>query len=175
MYYLLCVTGNCERKGMAMKYQISEQEDNYIDTGEMDTSFFLIGLLNEFMNRFQTVGDAFFKEISWKQCFVIICINLCEDPPTLRELSELMGSSHQNVKQMLLKLEKIGFVEFIPDEKDKRKQRIVLTEKAKKFSEEYDEASDRFMQKLFQTVNKKNLAITIDTIMKLDTQLKKMK
>ena len=35
------------------------------------------------------------KEISWKQFFAIICINLCKTPPTVKELAKIMGSSIQ--------------------------------------------------------------------------------
>src|SRR5690606_30690673 len=42
----------------------------------------------------------------------------------IKELAEIMGISHQNVKQILLKLEKKGFVRISVDEQDKRKQRI---------------------------------------------------
>lgn len=38
-----------------MKYKVSYNQE--IDFGGMDNSFFLIGLLSEFMNRFQVVGD----------------------------------------------------------------------------------------------------------------------
>ena len=62
---------------------------------------FLLGLLSAFDNRYQAAADAYFKEITWKQFFAIICINLCKEPPTLNELSDVMGSSHQNVKQSL--------------------------------------------------------------------------
>ena len=55
-----------------------------IDTGELsfdgiDSSFFLIGLLSAFDNRYQAKADSFFEEISWKQFFAIICINLCKE------------------------------------------------------------------------------------------------
>ena len=56
----------------------------------------------------------------------------------MNELSDVMGSSHQNVKQILLKLEKKGFVSAIPDEKDKRKQRIFVTDKCRTFLEQND-------------------------------------
>ena len=62
---------------------------------------FLLGLLSAFDNRYQAAADAYFKEITWKQFFAIICINLCKEPPTLNELSDVMGSYHQNVKQSL--------------------------------------------------------------------------
>ena len=51
--------------------------------------------------------------------FAIICINICKENPTINELSEVMGSSHQNVKQILLKLERKEFVTMIPDKKIK--------------------------------------------------------
>ncbi|MCH1981983.1 MarR family transcriptional regulator [Ruminococcus sp. OA3] len=158
-----------------MKYIYEDMQKNPVDFGEMDNSFFLIGLLNQFVNRFQVAGDRFFKDISWKQCFVLICIRFFENPPTLKELSELMGSSHQNIKQMLLKLERAGYIEFIPDESDKRKRRIVLTEKTHRFTEEHDAPSSAFMEQLFQNVERENLEITVKTIMKLDEQLKRMK
>ena len=49
-----------------------------------------------------------------------------------------MGSSHQNVKQILLKLEKKGFVSISVDEQDKRKQRIELTDYCQEFCEKND-------------------------------------
>lgn len=158
-----------------MKYNVAGDLDNELDFGEMNNRFFLIGLLNEFMNRFQTVGDTFFKEISWKQCFLLICIRFFKQPPTLKELSALMGSSHQNVKQMLLKLEKAGFVRLMPDESDKRKYRIILTEKTKEFNERNDEPSKKFVNQLFTDVDEQKLSITIETIMQLGSQLQKMK
>ena len=42
----------------------------------MDASLFLLGLLSAFENRYQAKADSFFEEISWKQFFAIICINL---------------------------------------------------------------------------------------------------
>lgn len=157
-----------------MKYKTDITSENSVDMGEMENSFFLIGLLNEFMNRFQSVGDTFFGEISWKQCFVLICIRLFEQPPTLKELSDMMGTSHQNVKQMLLKLSKLGYVEFVPDEKDKRKQRILATQKAEDFSEEHDAASTEYMGKLFEHVKPQDLQTTVNTLLQLDEQLKWM-
>jgi DNA-binding MarR family transcriptional regulator len=155
-----------------MEYKISKGEGKTIDMSGIDNRFFLIGLLNEFMNRFQTVSDHLFGEISWKQCFVLICIQLFDTPPSLRELSEVFGTSHQNVKQILIKLEKAGYVTFIPDPADKRKQRIALTEKAEQFSKEHNAESAEHMQQLFEAVPPADVQTTIDTILRLDAQLK---
>ena len=103
------------------------QQENVDFTG-IESSYFLLGLLSAFDNRFQAMADKTMKEISWKQFFAIICINLCNENPTIKELAEIMGSSHQNVKQILLKLEKKGFVKIAIDETDRRKQRVELTD-----------------------------------------------
>lgn len=147
-------------------------KDNRMDFKGMDSLYFLIGLLSEFVNRLQTRGDTFFEEISWKQCFLMICINLFEEPPTLKELSEAAGSSHQNVKQMLLKLEKAGFVEMTADPEDKRKQRVVCTEKMREFDEKYEKPSDAFIKKIYQNVDPGEVEITIRTILRMDENLK---
>ena len=71
-----------------------------VDFAGVESSYFLIGLLSAFENRFQAVADNAIKVISWKQFFAVICINMCKEKPTVKELAEIMGSSHQNVKQI---------------------------------------------------------------------------
>lgn len=143
-----------------------------VDFNGIDSSYFLLGLLSAFDNRFQATADKLIGEISWKQFFAIICINLCKEKPTIKELAEIMGSSHQNVKQILLKLEKKGFVNISIDGEDKRKQRVNLTEKCIKFCNDNDEKSDRVMRAMFKGIPEKQLLITINTIMQLEDNLK---
>ncbi|NLG04473.1 MAG: MarR family transcriptional regulator, partial [Clostridia bacterium] len=120
-------------------------------------------------------ADKFFEEISWKQCFLIICIRLFNHPPAIKDISELVGSSHQNVKQLLLKLEKNGFVKIVPDEEDLRKQRVILTDKAIEFSEKNDKPSQAAIDVLFAGIDQEALKTTVQTIMQLDENLKKIK
>lgn len=143
-----------------------------VDFTGIELSYFLIGLLSAFENRFQAVADSAMKEISWKQFFAIICINMCKTSPTVKELAEIMGSSHQNVKQILLKLEKKGFVGIEADERDKRKQRIVLTDYCREFCEKNDELSMNTMRKLFNGVSEEQLQVTIQTIIQIEDNLK---
>ncbi|MGN0484874.1 MAG: MarR family winged helix-turn-helix transcriptional regulator [Lachnospiraceae bacterium] len=137
----------------------------------MAPSLFLLGLLSAFENRYQAKADSFFEEISWKQFFAMICINLCKESPTLKELAELMGSSHQNVKQILNKLEDKGFVKTIPDEEDKRKQRIVLTEKTEAFCLAHEEGSQRIIRKIFEGIDEQNIKIVIRTLLQMEKNL----
>ncbi len=148
-----------------------------VQFGQMPPQAFLLGLLSAFDNRYQAAADKFFKEITWKQFFAIICINLCKEPPTLNDLSEVMGSSHQNVKQILLKLEGKGFVSIMTDEKDKRKQRFYVTDKCRKFLEANDnqsKTSSQIIAQIFEGVSEKDLAVTIETIMKMERNLEKI-
>ena len=112
------------------------------------------------------------EEISWKQFFAIICINLCKEKPTINELAEIIGSSHQNVKQILLKLEKKGFVNIVTDEKDKRKQRIELTKYCQEFCEKNQETSSHIMKKMFTGIPEEQLQVTIQTIIQIEDNLK---
>ena len=159
---------------MEKKMNIKEViKSDKIDFTGIELSYFLIGLLSAFENRFQAVADNAMKEISWKQFFTIICIDLCKDNPTVKELAEIMGSSHQNVKQLLLKLEKKGFVNIAIDEKDKRKQRIELTAYCREFCMKNDEMSANIMKTMFEGISDEQLKITIQTIIQLEENLKR--
>lgn len=150
------------------------RENENVDFTGVPSSYYLLGIISAFENRFQAMADSMMKEISWKQFFAIICINMCKEPPTLKELSDILGSSHQNVKQILLKLEKKGFIEFKVDEADKRKQRIIITDKCKKFCEKNDEMSIAVMNKMFDGISEKDLKVTINTITEIEKNLKTM-
>jgi len=143
-----------------------------VDFSEVPSEYFLLGLLSAFENRFQAITDNIMKEISWKQFFAIICVNLCKEPPTINDLSEILGSSHQNVKQILLKLEKKGFVQFQEDKQDKRKQRISITKECLKFCEKNNETSSQIMQKMFEGISQNDIKTTINTLTKMDDNLK---
>ncbi len=162
--------------GIPVNYD-KEMNMTNVEFGDMPPQAFLLGLLSAFDNRYQAAADAYFKEITWKQFFAIICINLCKEAPTINELSDVMGSSHQNVKQILLKLEKKGFISMVSDEKDKRKQRIIVTDFAREFLENNDnngQQSQYVIGRIFEGVDEKSLITTIQTIMKMERNLSKI-
>ena len=149
-------------------------QNQQVEFGQMPPASFLLGLLSAFENRFQAVADSFFKEVTWKQFFAIICINLCRESPTINALSEIMGSSHQNVKQILLKLEKKGFVRMAADESDRRKQRIVVTEKCDEFCKSNDAESQIYLDRTFEGISPEQIITTIQTITIMERNLKKI-
>ena len=97
---------------------------------------------------------------------------MCIEAPTLKELSDILGSSHQNVKQILLKLEKKNFIWFQADETDKRKQRIMLTDYCREFCEKNDEMSKSIMEKMFDGITEEDIAATIKTIIRIEKNLR---
>lgn len=143
-----------------------------IDFTGIELSYFLLGLLSAFDNRFQAMADKVMKEISWKQFFAIICINLCKENPTINELAEILGSSHQNVKQILLKLEKKGFVSIYTDTGDRRKQRIKLTDYCRTFCNKNEEITSQVLDQMFEGVSKEQQQTTIQTIIQIENNLK---
>ena len=143
-----------------------------VDFSEVPSEYFLLGLLSAFENRFRAMADRAIGEISWKQFFAIVCINRCKEAPTLKELSDIMGSSHQNVKQILNKLESKGFIRFETDGADKRKQRIVLTDECRTFCANNDAKSISIMGKMFEGISEGELKTTIQTIMKIEDNMK---
>ena len=147
-------------------------QNGSVDFSNIPSNYYLLGLLSAFENRFQAMADNTMQEISWKQFFAIICVNMCKEPPTLRELSDILGSSHQNVKQILLKLEKKNFIQFQTDDADKRKQRIVLTDYCREFCERNDEMSRGIMEKMFDGIPEEDIAATIQTIIRIEKNLR---
>lgn len=168
---LFFVKRNILHNGGAMNIE-DVINDEKVDFAGIQLSYFLLGLLSAFDNRFQAMADKVMKEISWKQFFAIICINLCKENPTINELAEILGSSHQNVKQILLKLEKKGFVSIYTDAEDRRKQRIKLTDYCRAFCDKNDEMTSRIMAQMFEGMSQEQLQTTIRTIIQIEDNLK---
>ncbi len=143
---------------------------------QMDARYALFGLLFAFQNRLQAVGDAFYEEITCKQFFLLACMQLFqEEAPTVQELAQLMGSSHQNVKQIVNKLERKGYVRVEEDPEDRRKLRIFFTDYAQRTAERYRKKEEEFMGRLFEGVPEEQAAQLFDGLSKMEENLIKMR
>ena len=158
-----------------MEYEMSDAQRRGFEMNGRETTFFLVGLLCEFTNRLQTKGDTFFEEISWKQFFLLMCVKMQPSPPTIRELADTSGTSHQNVRKLLLRLEKAGYVTLAGDENDRRKQRVLMTEKAERLSREYNELGSEFMRRLFEGVSTEKTELAVSTVLGMNENLKKIR
>lgn len=138
----------------------------------MDKRFALFGYFFAMSNRLQTVGDRFYEEITCKQFFLMICLRLFENgAPTINELSEIMGCSHQNVKSIAGKLEEKGYLEIRPDSDDARKLRIRLTSKADSLAQNYQKKELDFIDMLFTGISDKQIETTFKTLEKMEENI----
>jgi DNA-binding MarR family transcriptional regulator len=131
----------------------------------------IYGTLFSLSNRIQTIGDKEFKDITLKQQFLLIGLGMFTQPPTLKEMGELIGCSYQNVKRMANHLEKEGYLKLIQDEEDKRKILLVPTDKIGKTAKESEEASIQFMHRLYKNISREDMEITLKTLMAMDKNL----
>ena len=132
----------------------------------------LFGLFFAFGNRLQTAGDAFYQEVTCKQFFLLVCLTLFkEEPPTINQMADVMGSSHQNVKQIVNKLEAGGYVMTCPDGDDKRKLRIKPTDKVESFGIKYYQKEQDFMEKFYMGISDEEVALVLQVMSQIEKNL----
>lgn len=146
-----------------------------LNSESADDRSIIFALIFMLSNQLQTIGDSFFEEISTKQWFVLLVLSIMDGySPTLNELSDAVGSSHQNVKQLVLKLQQKGYVDINKDESDARRLRITLTPKSYEFHAAYEEKSNHFMTRLFDGFNLAELATTKKVMFNMRDTLERM-
>jgi DNA-binding MarR family transcriptional regulator len=142
---------------------------------QYDDEYMMFGMMFVLGNKLQAIGDNFYEEITTKQWLVLVMLEVFgENYPTINELSDAMGSSHQNVKQLVLKLENKGYVELYTDEKDRRKTRIRMTSKCGEFTTKYGERQREYMKILFSGMEKTKIRIALETLIKFKENLEGM-
>jgi MarR family transcriptional regulator for hemolysin len=121
---------------------------------------YIFGSIFLLANRLQVIGDQYLgrEDMTTKQWFLSAIISQFGDnPPTLSQVAEHMGSSRQNVKQLALKLEEKGFLEIRKDAQDARALRLVLTEKSRIFWEKREKQDDEYIRELFKELTEEEI------------------
>lgn len=131
----------------------------------------IYGMLFSLSNRIQTIGDKELEDITIKQQFLMIALELFDEPPTLKEMGDLIGCSYQNVKRMATQLAHSGYLILQNDKKDKRKIRLVSSGKMEKMADKNRERTMAFMSMLYQNISKKDLKVTLKTLKKMDQNI----
>lgn len=150
-------------------------EDKVKEVKSLDSRYALFGTLFLLSNQLETVGSSFLGELTAKQWFLLVVLGtFFKEPPSIRELSEWMGTSHQNVKQLAVKLEQKGYVTIARDERDNRILRVSATSKADEFEREYHESNERFIGKLYQNVSEMEVAAAFSTLARLSGNLEEI-
>ena len=125
-------------------------------------------------NRIRTYNDPLYPEFSAKQWYLLLTLrDLGDEAPTLNTLAALMGSSHQNIRQMVSRLERKGFVRLSTDEEDRRKTRVHLTAQCEPLWEKYLQVQEQSIQTLFRDLSPQQQSVTLDTLRKLNAYFEK--
>jgi len=130
------------------------------------------GALFALTNRIQTIGDGVFHDITIRQHFVLMTIRVFDvDSPTLKDVAEIVGCSYQNIKRMAVVLENKGYLAMERDAEDKRKFKLILTEKVNSVSSGMDEEINSFLGTLYKNLSKEELLSALAVLKKLDHNL----
>ena len=135
---------------------------------------YLFGAIFIVANRMDTLLQREFNrfDITTKQWFLSVIIdNLFNKPPTIKEVAKEMGSSHQNVKQVALKLVQKGLLILEKDKVDARTTRLKLTENSYVFWKTIKEEGTAFTQTLFKDIDHDELAVARRVMQKIQLNI----
>ena len=138
---------------------------------------YLFGVIFIVANRVDTMLEREFKRfgITTKQWFLSVIIdNLFDKPPTMKEVAKEMGSSHQNVKQVALKLEQKGLLILQKDEKDGRVTRLKLSDNSYDFWRNLRGEGTSFTEALFKDIEKDELKVARRVMQKMQLNINEM-
>lgn len=142
----------------------------------LDKQKYIFGSLFLLANKLQVIGDQFLAKdgMTIKQWFLTVMISQFPGgSPTLGEVAQLMGSSHQNVKQLAIKLHEKGFLEIEKDSQDGRAIRLKLTEKSYLYWQNRDLEGINFVKELFKDLTEEELKTTYNSFKKIFERIEK--
>jgi len=137
----------------------------------------IVGALLIISNRMDTLLERELKEfdVTSKQWFLSLIIdNLFLKPPTMKQVAKEIGSSHQNVKQVALKLQEKGILKLEKDKKDARVTRLKMTEESYEFWEKTQPKGVAFIESVFENIEKEDLAKARAVLQKTLSNLKEI-
>lgn len=118
---------------------------------------YIFGSIFSLANRLQALGDKIDENITVKQWFFIAIVSMFDSPPSILEVSKIIGTSRQNIKKMALILQNQGFVSIQEDSNDKRVSRILLTKKCFDYFKTREDMEQSFIESLFNGFTEKNI------------------
>ena len=111
--------------------------------------------------RIEYITDSFLKKdnLTTKQLLTLIAIgNAFDSDPSVSEVAEVLSTSHQNVTQIALNLQKRGFVEIMRDPDDKRRRLLKLTKANDEFWDARDAENYENMKRIFSYLSKEEIS-----------------
>lgn len=138
-----------------------------MDFKKMDPRYLMYGSLSVLDNRIAALQSEEFKDLTMKQHFLLVSIGTFDDNPTLSDVSQLIGCSYQNVKKMAEQLQAKGYLTICKDEEDKRKLRLVPAEKLMNLTQDKQEVTQQFMDRMYRDISEDDLMTALSVILKM--------
>ncbi|HBL83395.1 MAG: MarR family transcriptional regulator [Clostridiales bacterium GWF2_38_85] len=126
----------------------------------VDDREFIFGAVLMIANKMDTLLDRSLSKynITSKQWFLLLTLfNLFDNPPTISEVAKEIASSHQNVKQVALKLQEKGLIKLKKDRSDSRATRLVIAEASYKFWRDSAEDGRKFMDEFYDELSNEHI------------------
>lgn len=137
----------------------------------------LIAYVNIFIcaNRLQAIMDSGLEDITAKQWLAVMMIDAFPEPPTLKQISEISGVTHQSMRQIVDRLIDKGFLAVVPDKNDKRAIRLIKTEAANDIKTKKADQNQDFVFRLFECLTEEETAAYCSALAKLCARLNELK
>ena len=129
---------------------------------------YIIGCVSLLSNKITQFGDSILPDITFKQWFLLIMISKMElREKSINSIAEVVGTTRQNVKKMLVPLENKGYVRIKKSDSDARALKVELTEKTFQYFTENDASAIRETNKLFSAFSTEEIDGLVCTLKKL--------
>ncbi len=118
----------------------------------IDKEKYIFAALFDVVNKLQILGDRKLKNtgVTTRQWFLTLLIQQMEPKvPSIGDCARQMGTSHQNIRQITKRLEARGFLRIKTDSKDRRTQRLYLTQSCREFWNSRSREDITFISELF--------------------------
>ncbi len=111
-------------------------------------------------NKLQLVGDKYLGKLTSRQLMVMMAIlHLKEDGPILNNIAVKLGTTRQNIKQLVNSMKKKGYIVTVPSPRDKRVVNVKITEAGKHATIECSEKGMIFFLDLFKEFSKDEMEL----------------
>lgn len=119
-------------------------------------------------NKLQAKGDEYLEDLTSRQLMVMISImHLPEGGASLNNIARMLGTSKQNVKQLVSTLEKNGYVVVQPSRLDRRSSDVRITEAGKQVALECGARGNAFFEEIAEAFTEDELVVLWGLLKKL--------
>ncbi|AGY77775.1 MarR family winged helix-turn-helix transcriptional regulator [Clostridium autoethanogenum] len=109
-------------------------------------------------NKLQVRGDEYLGDLTSRQYMTMVAIaHLSEGKTTLNNIARKLGSTKQNVKQIVTVMQKKEYVDVVPNTEDRRAVNVIITEAGKQVLYQVSEKGILFMAQLFKDFSTEEL------------------